>query len=189
MANSYDIDYDFVIEDLPKDPIRANTPTPPIIRSLDRLSSMYCARIDAIIQVLLHPRQEHCALFLRNLAQTLLSWLGPTYTPAHSAIMAIRLTSSVVYRVPSSSAKASWYASKSAASSTYSKAASRTTSEKLFPIKSAYACIQSRSSGEKRIAVETIAITPTSSESLIALRCSAIISWADSCVNKGNAHM
>ena len=189
MANSYDINHDFIVKNLSKDSIRANTPTPSVIRSLDRLSSLYCARIDAIIQVLLHPRQEHCALFLRNLAQTLLSWLGPAYMPAHSAIMAIRLTSSVVYRVPSSSAKASWYASRSAASSTYSKAASRTTSEKLFPIKSAYACIQSRSSGEKRIAVETIAMMPTSFEFSIALRCSAIISWVDSRVNKGIAHI
>lgn len=107
MANSYDIDHDFVIKNLSKDSIRASSPTPSVIRSLNRLSSLYCARIDAIIQVLLHPRQEHCTLFLRNIAQTLLSWLGPTYTPAHSAIMAIRLTSSVVYHVPSSSAIAS----------------------------------------------------------------------------------
>lgn len=108
MANSYDVDYDFVVKNLSKDSIRANTPTPSIIRSLNRLSSVYCAGIDAIVQILFHPRQEHCALFLRNIAQTLLSWFGPTYAPTHSVIMAIRLTSSVVHHVPSSSAMASW---------------------------------------------------------------------------------
>lgn len=95
VTRANDLDFKRLAPDLAERAVGADTPAPPAARTLELLAAMDSPRVLAPVQVLVNPRENHQALLLGNLVQAFGGAAGELDPVAHSADMAMRMTSSI----------------------------------------------------------------------------------------------
>lgn len=96
VPNAHDLDAHFVVDDAREDAVASHTIAPPVIGALQALDALDLLGVIGNLEHCPDPFENHEALLLRDAQQLLRGAVGPLDPIAHSAIMAMRMTSSVV---------------------------------------------------------------------------------------------
>ena len=95
MTDPHDLDDGFPVLDPCQDAVNTDTPAPTGIGALKLFSVRRATRVLASVKVLLNPGQDYESLLLWDAEELLGRRLRPFDAEAHSASIAIRMTSSI----------------------------------------------------------------------------------------------